>query len=136
MTHIPITNLFNAYDLQVNPLDKDKIRSQEVVNYCEARFRVVLQAMMARSEKDQKWMYTILFREMVIITTLFHFLTLKLLILGIMFLTYRCGSCDWATAQHPSDYQVTRPGHVPSRLNARCVFPTRPRAHDLPGRQS
>jgi hypothetical protein len=44
MMHIPITNLFNAYDLQVNPLTKDKIRSQDVVNYCEARFRVALQA--------------------------------------------------------------------------------------------
>ena len=54
MTPIPITHLFNAYDLQVNPLEEDKIRSQEVVNYCEARFRVALQAMMRRSEQDQR----------------------------------------------------------------------------------
>jgi hypothetical protein len=65
MTRIPITNLFNAYDLQVNPLDEDKIKSQQVVNYCEARFRVALQAMMGRSEKDQQWMYRNLYREMV-----------------------------------------------------------------------
>jgi len=65
MSRIPITNLFNAYDLQVNPLDPDKIRSQEVVNYCEAQFRVALQAMMVRSDKDQRWMYRILYREMV-----------------------------------------------------------------------
>jgi hypothetical protein len=65
MTNIPIVDLFNAYDLQVNPFDEDKIRSQEVVNYCEARFRVALQAMMKRSEKDQKWMYKVLLQEMV-----------------------------------------------------------------------
>ena len=65
MTRIPITNLFNAYDLQHNPLEEDKIRSQEVVNYCEARFRVALQEIMKRSEKDQKWMFKILYREMV-----------------------------------------------------------------------
>jgi hypothetical protein len=65
MTRIPLTNLFNAYDLQLNPLNEDKIKSQEVVNYCEARFRVTLQAMMRRSEQDQKWMFEILYREMV-----------------------------------------------------------------------
>ncbi len=65
MTYIPITHLFNAYDLQLNPLEEDKIRSQEVVNYCEARFRVALQAMMKRSEQDQRWMFKILYREMV-----------------------------------------------------------------------
>jgi hypothetical protein len=62
---IPVTNLFNAYDLQLNPLDEDKIRSQEAINYFEARFRVVLQAMLKRSDRDQKWMYKILFCEMV-----------------------------------------------------------------------
>ena len=65
MIHVPITNLFHAYDLQINPNDQDKISSQHVVNYCEARFRVALQAMMKRSEKDQKWMYRVLSREMV-----------------------------------------------------------------------
>ena len=65
MTRIPITNLFNAYDLQVNPLDEDQMRLQEVVNYCEGRFRVALQAMMRRSEKDQIWMYRLLYMEMV-----------------------------------------------------------------------
>ena len=65
MTHIPLTNLFNAYDLQLNPLDEDKIRSQEVVNYCEVRFQVALQEMMKRSEQDQKWMFETLYQEMV-----------------------------------------------------------------------
>jgi hypothetical protein len=64
---IPITHLFNVYDLQVNPIDEDKIRSQDVINYCEARFRVALQAMMKRSDKDQKWMYNILYREVVLV---------------------------------------------------------------------
>ena len=66
MTRVPITNLFNAYDLQVNALDEDKISSQDVVNYCEARFRVALQEMMRRSERDQKWMYKFLIKEMVL----------------------------------------------------------------------
>ena len=66
MTHLPITNLFNAYDLQLNPLDEDKIKSQEVVNYCEARFRVALQEMMKRSEQDQQWMSKVLYQEMVV----------------------------------------------------------------------
>jgi hypothetical protein len=65
MNRIPITNLFNAYDLQAHPYDEDKIHSQEVVDYCEARFRLALQSMMGRSGEDQKWMYRILFREMV-----------------------------------------------------------------------
>jgi len=65
MIHVPITNLFHAYDLQINPHDEDKINSQDVVNYCEARFRVALQAMMERSENDQKWMYKVLSWEMV-----------------------------------------------------------------------
>ena len=36
--HIPITDLFNVYNLQINPQDEDKICSQDVVNYCEAQF--------------------------------------------------------------------------------------------------
>ncbi len=71
MTRIPITNLFNAYDLQPNPLNEDKIKSQEVVNYCEARFRVILQVMMERSDEDQKWMYKIFFQEMVFVHDMF-----------------------------------------------------------------
>jgi len=71
MSRIPITDLFDAYDLQVNPLEEDKIGSQEVVNYCEARFRVALQAMMRRSDNDQKWMYKILYKEMVFVIKTF-----------------------------------------------------------------
>jgi len=36
MIHVPITNLFHAYNLQINPYDEDKISSQDVMNYCEA----------------------------------------------------------------------------------------------------
>ncbi len=57
--------LFNAYDLQVNPLEVDKIKSQEVVNYCKSRFQVALQVMMGRSKQDQEWMSEILFHGMV-----------------------------------------------------------------------
>ena len=70
MDHFPITNLFNAYDLQLNPFEKDKIHSQEVVNYFEDRFRVALQALMERCEDDQQWMYKVLFRELVFVTSL------------------------------------------------------------------
>ena len=65
MIHIPITNLFNAYNLQINPFDEEKIGLQDVVNYCEARFQVVLQAMLKRSQKNQKNMYKLLWEEMV-----------------------------------------------------------------------
>lgn len=133
MTRIPITNLFNAYDLQVNPLDEDKIRSQEVVNYFEARFRVILQVMMKRSDKDQKWMYKILFREMVLFISGFWLSTH--LVLGIMFLPHRCGSCDRPTAAHFGHCQITWPGFVPSQANSRRYLLTRARAHRIPGRQ-
>jgi hypothetical protein len=65
MIHIPITHLFNAYDLQVNPLEEDRIRSQEVVYYFEGRFRVALQAIMRKSEQEQIWMFKVLYTEMV-----------------------------------------------------------------------
>lgn len=65
MPHIPITNLFNAYDLQPDPYAEDKIQSQEVVDYCEARFRVALQAIMKRSEHHQGWLYKLLLNELV-----------------------------------------------------------------------
>ena len=42
---MPIINLFNAYDLQADLYEADKINYQEVVDYCKAQFRVVLQAM-------------------------------------------------------------------------------------------
>ena len=70
MSHLPITDLFNAYDLQINPGDSDKIRSQEVVAYFEARFRVILQTLPKRCEEDQKWMYKVLFHELVLFVKL------------------------------------------------------------------
>jgi hypothetical protein len=65
MMHVPITNLFNAYDLQADPLEEDKFQCQDVVSYFEARFRVTLQAIMKQSEHDQEWMYELLFQELV-----------------------------------------------------------------------
>jgi hypothetical protein len=65
MPHIPITNLFNAYDLQPDPYAEDKIQSQQVVHYFEARFRVTLQAILHWSEHDQGWLYKLLLDELV-----------------------------------------------------------------------
>ena len=136
LSRIPIINLFNAYDLQVNPLDEDKIRSQDVVNYCEARFRATLQEMMRRSEKDQIWIYKLLFQEMVFITAYFTAFPLTLRVIGIVFLLHRCGSSDRPTTEYSDHCQVTWPRHVPSRHDTQWYIPTRPRAHDIFGQQS
>jgi len=64
MSHNQITDLFNAYDLQADPYEADKINCQEVVNYCEARFRVALQGMINATEEDLIWMTMTLFREL------------------------------------------------------------------------
>ena len=126
MSRIPIENLFNAYDLQVNPLDEDKISSQQVVYYCEARFRVALQAMMKRSEKDQKWMYQILFQEMVfLITWLFDSLLISCVV-AVMLLLHRCGCCNRPTTSYSGHRPLPCPGYVPSRNGSRCVLPTGP----------
>jgi hypothetical protein len=58
-------DLFNAYDLQPNPYVAGAIDVQEVVKYCEARFRAALQAMLIATEEDQAWMFKTLFRELV-----------------------------------------------------------------------
>jgi len=65
MANKPVTNLFNPYDLLVDPYEDDKINCQEVVDYCEARFRVALQALFSSTKEDQSWMTRILFRELV-----------------------------------------------------------------------
>ena len=65
MSHTHFTHLFNAYDLQADPYKTDKINCQEVVDYCEARFRTALQGMMNTIEDDLTWMTMILFRELV-----------------------------------------------------------------------
>lgn len=58
-------NLFNAYDLQPNPYMPAGIDVQAVVNYCEARFRAALQAMLEATAEDQNWMVKTIFRELV-----------------------------------------------------------------------
>jgi hypothetical protein len=65
MSHFEITNLFNAYDLQEDPYEDDKIDGQGVVHYCEARFRAALQTMVIASDEDLTWMTFLLFRELV-----------------------------------------------------------------------
>lgn len=65
MSQNNFTHLFNAYDLQADPYEADKINCQEVVDYCEARFRVALQSMMNAIDEDLGWMTMTLFRELV-----------------------------------------------------------------------
>jgi len=64
MSHKPII-LFNAYDLQLNPYKSNKIDVQEVVDYCEARFRSILKTLLCTTEEDQVWMLQTLFHELV-----------------------------------------------------------------------
>jgi len=65
MSQKNITHLLNAYDLQADPYEADKINCQEVVDYCEARFRAALQAMVTVMDEYLLWMTMILFRELV-----------------------------------------------------------------------
>ena len=58
-------SLFNIYDLNPEPSDPDDIDVQEVVNYCEGRFRSILRTMFGSIEEDQVRMCTVLFRELV-----------------------------------------------------------------------
>lgn len=115
MPHLPITNLFDASVLQINPLEEDIIGSQEVVNYFEARFRIALQYMVLRCENEYQWMYKMLFEEMVIFVACHYPHFLIRLTLATMFLLYRGGSCDWPASQHSRHYQIAWPRHVPSR---------------------
>jgi hypothetical protein len=65
MSQNNITHLFNAYDLQIDPYEADKINCQEVVDYCETRFRAALQAMNTVINEHLGWMTVALFRELV-----------------------------------------------------------------------
>jgi hypothetical protein len=65
MSQSKITHLFNAYDLQADQYQADKINFQEVVDYCEARFRAALQAMTTITDECLHWMTVALFRELV-----------------------------------------------------------------------
>jgi hypothetical protein len=65
MSNRPIVNLFNPYDLLHDPYEEDRLDSQEVINYCEARFRVALQGMSCSTDMDQSWMTRILLSELV-----------------------------------------------------------------------
>lgn len=62
-----ITNLLNTFHLDSDPNEDDKINSQEVVDYCETRFRVILQSIMASTPDHQTWMMKILFKELVLL---------------------------------------------------------------------
>ena len=63
-----ITSLLNTFHLDCDPNEDDKINSQDVVDYCEARFRVILQAILM-SPDQQMWMTKTLFRELVLLSS-------------------------------------------------------------------
>ena len=65
MASIQINNLLNTNDLHLDPNETDKINSQEVINYYEAQFRVILQELVRSDLKKQKWMVKAFFRELV-----------------------------------------------------------------------
>jgi len=67
MAYEPIVNLLNTSDLITDPYEDDKINCQEVIDYCEARFRVALQSFCSSTNQDQIWMTRTLFRELVCI---------------------------------------------------------------------
>jgi hypothetical protein len=67
MASVQITNLLNSFHLDSDPNEADKVNSQEVVDYCEARFRVILQSVLNSTADQQSWMIKTLFRELVII---------------------------------------------------------------------
>ena len=75
MSAIPLLNLFNAYNLQADPYEADKINCQEVVDYCKAQFHVALQAMLAVANDDKIWMTKTLFCELVMFIGIFTILT-------------------------------------------------------------
>lgn len=66
MSYKPIP-LFNAFDLQPDPYEAALIDVQEVVYYCEARFRAALRALLDTTEENQDWKMRILFRELVFV---------------------------------------------------------------------
>lgn len=74
-----LTNLLNTFHLNADPYESDKINSQEVVDYCEARFRVILQKMQEVTGDDQTWMTATLYKELVLplLVTFLRYLNLN-----------------------------------------------------------
>jgi len=59
-------HLFSTYDLVQNPYNEDNLRIQDLIYYCEVRFRAALVAL-SNEEEDEKiiWMRTALGSEVV-----------------------------------------------------------------------
>ena len=64
MDRTPIS-LFNAYDLQSPPYSINVLPTEEVILYCEARFRRALHAVLAAEDDNRNWMLNILNKELV-----------------------------------------------------------------------
>ena len=106
MTSRKITNLLNNITLLDDPYEADKISSQEVVNYCEARFWVILQKLHVSENDTKKWMIKVLFRELVFFTGFFNIGSTHFTI-GTMFLVHWSGSSDRQTDRHSGYHSVT-----------------------------
>src|SRR5258708_1880293 len=102
MSHPPITTpLFNIITVSRDHTNSDQPDAQEVVNYCEARFRVILQVMQTAMAADRIWMTKTLYWELVHNANHhLHVLVTICRVLGIMFLAYRSGDCHRSHGQH------------------------------------
>jgi hypothetical protein len=57
--------LFDAYDLLGNPYEIDVLPIQDIIIYCETRFRAALPFIVGAEASTRSWMLNILFREVV-----------------------------------------------------------------------
>jgi hypothetical protein len=97
MSQKPITPLINDHDLYADPYEDDKIDPQLVVDYCEARFRVAMQAMQIATREAQIWMTKTLYRELVCEILYFSFKSL----------TFYSRNCASRTSESPRPSDVT-----------------------------
>ena len=65
MASFELADLLNIIHLNADPDKDDKTNSQEIVDYCETRFRVILQRIQEVTIENQSWMVKILFKELV-----------------------------------------------------------------------
>ena len=72
-------HLFNVYDLVQNPYNEDKLRIQDLIYYCEARFRTALIAISDEVEEVKvKWMREVLGQEVVSMANCINAMGLKI----------------------------------------------------------
>jgi hypothetical protein len=57
--------IFDAFDLQFGPYTDDHLHVQETIDYCEARFRVILSAFGRVGHSTQRVFQRVLHKELV-----------------------------------------------------------------------